>query len=465
MNVMLRALIATLLLLLGFTVGHAEAQAPDLGPAEARAIAKEAYIYGFPMVDSYRIQHAYFVDRGNAEFKATWNQIGNVGRVFTPEDRAIQGPNSDTPYSFLGADLRAEPLVLTMPEVERGRYYVAQFIDIYTHNFAYVGTRTTGNGAARYLLAGPGWKGRAPRGIRAIIRSETEFALVMYRTQLFEPADIENVRKVQAGYKVQTLSQFLGRPAPAAAPAIDFVRPLTVEEERTSPAFFDILGFLLQYAPAHPSEQALRARFVRLGIVPGKRFDVARMNPELRAAVEAGMADAWRDYAALPSHLSSVDFFGTRRSLQNNYLYRMAGAVRGIYGNSKDEAIYRGYLTDASGQALDGKRGRYQLRFASGQLPPVNAFWSLTMYDLPARLLVANPLKRYLINSPMLSRLARDPDGGITIYIQRESPGADKESNWLPAPDGRFLMALRAFWPKAELRDGSWSQPPMDRVD
>lgn len=454
-----------LVLLIALTARVAQAQNPDLTAGEAREIAREAYVYGFPIVDSYRIQHAYFVDRGNAEFKAPWNSIGNVGRVYTPADRAIQGPNSDTPYSFLGADLRGEPLVVAMPEVERDRYYVAQFIDMYTHNFGYVGTRTTGNGAGSYLLAGPGWKGKAPKGIRAVLRSETEFAMIMYRTQLLDTADIGNVRKLQAGFKVQTLSQFLGKAPPPSASAINFIPPLTVSEERTSPAFFNVLNFLLQFAPTDPSERDLRARFARLGIAPGKSFDATKLSPDIRAAVEAGMADAWRDYRALPPHLSSVDFFGTRQFLKNNYLYRMAGAVRGIYGNSREEAIYRGYLTDASGQSLDGRHGRYTLRFAPGQLPPVNAFWSLTMYELPSRLLVANPLDRYLINSPMLPALKRDPDGGTTIYVQHESPGADREANWLPAPDGPFLIALRAFWPKPTLLDGSWNQPPITRTD
>lgn len=459
-------LLARLALFLLACAGSAlSAQTPDISPAQARTIAKEAYIYGFPMVDSYRIQHAYFVDRSSAEFKAPWNTIANVDRVYTPKDRAIQTPNSDTPYSFVGADLRAEPLVLTMPEVENGRYFVAQFMDLYTHNFDYVGTRTTGNGAARYLLAGPNWKGMPPKGIRSVIRSETELAMVFYRTQLFEPADIENVRKVQAGYKVQTLSEFLGLPSPPNAPAIGFVAPLTAAEERTSPEFFNVLNFLLQFAPVDRSEQELRARFARLGIAPDKTFDAAKMNPDLRAAVEAGMADAWREYAALPAHLTSADFFGRRETLKNNYLYRMAGAVRGIYGNSKDEAIYRGFMADASGEALDGSKARYALRFAPGQLPPVNAFWSLTMYDRPARMLVANPLDRYLINSPMLPTLKRDADGGITIHVQRESPGPDKEANWLPAPDGPFIIALRAYWPQAALMDGTWQQPRMTRID
>ena len=177
-------------------------------PAEARAIAREAYIYGFPLVDSYRIQYSYFVDRGGPEFKAPWNEIHNDARVYTPDDKAIQTPNSDTPYSQLGADLRAEPLVLTVPVVEAGRYYSLQFIDLYTFNFAYVGSRATGNDGGRFLLAGPNWQGEKPEGIKAVIRSETEFAFVLYRTQLFKPDDIDNVKKIQAGYKVQTLSEF-----------------------------------------------------------------------------------------------------------------------------------------------------------------------------------------------------------------------------------------------------------------
>ena len=202
---------------------HAQTVSPD----EARAIAKEATIYGFPLVDNYRIQYSYFVDRGSPEFKAPWNTLVNNARVYTPDDKAIQTPNSDTPYSYVGADLRAEPLVFTVPAVEKGRYYSLQFIDMYTFNFAYVGSRATGNGAGSYLLAGPNWKGEKPKGIKSVIRSETEFAFVLYRTQLFNPGDIDNVKKIQAGYKVQPLSDFLGKPAPPPPPAVDFIKPLT----------------------------------------------------------------------------------------------------------------------------------------------------------------------------------------------------------------------------------------------
>ena len=190
------------------------ARAADVTPAEARAIAKEAYIYGFPIVDSYRIQHAYFVDRNSPEYKAPWNQLRNFSRVFTPEDKAVQTPNSDTPYSFLGMDLRAEPIVLTVPQIEKKRYFSVQLIDAYTFNFDYIGSRTTGNDGGSFLIAGPSWKGPMPKGVRKVIRAETELVLAPYRTQLFNPGDIDNVKKIQAGYKVQTLSGFLGQPAP-----------------------------------------------------------------------------------------------------------------------------------------------------------------------------------------------------------------------------------------------------------
>jgi len=192
-----------------------QAHAQDkISAAEARAIAKEAYIYGYPMVDGYRIQYGYFVDKTDPEYKGQWNEIHNIPRVYTPEDKAVQTPNSDTPYSFLGADLRTEPLVLTVPEIPEGRYYSIQFIDAYTFNFAYAGSRTTGNEAGSIMLAGPNWKGEKPQGIKKVIRSETEINTLIYRTQLFNPADLDNVKRIQSEYKVQPLSQFLGQPAP-----------------------------------------------------------------------------------------------------------------------------------------------------------------------------------------------------------------------------------------------------------
>jgi len=215
--------------------------ADDVSPAEARAIAKEAYIYGFPMVDGYRIQYAYFVDPHNPEFKATWNQIRNVPRVFTPDDKVVHIPNSDTPYSTLGLDLRAEPMVITVPLIEKSRYFSVQLVDLYTFNFGYIGSRTTDNDGGSFLIAGPGWKGTQPPGVKKVFRCETEFALAGFRTQLFNSGDLDNVKKVQAGYKVQPLSHFLGKAAPPDPPTIDFIKPLTPDQERRLPQFFNIL--------------------------------------------------------------------------------------------------------------------------------------------------------------------------------------------------------------------------------
>ena len=454
----------TLLLSASFT---ANAQI-GITPAEARVIAKEAYVYGYPMVDSYRIEYAYFVDRQNPEYKAPWNQIRNIPRVFTPADTAIQTPNSDTPYSWLGMDLRAEPLVLTVPKIEKSRYFSVQFTDLYTFNFNYLGSRATGNDGGSYLVAGPGWKGKAPKGIKKVIRSETELALAVYRTQLFDPSDIGNVEKVQAGYKVQTLSAFLGKPAPKPAPAIDFIKPISHVEEKTSLQVFNILNFILQFCPTDPSEKALMARFARIGVGAGQTFDASKLSPEVKTAIEQGMADAWADYDGVLKQISerkipSSDVqVGTRAAMKNDYLDRMVATI-GIWGNSKEEALYPIFFVDRAGQKLDGAN-LYTLRFAPGQLPPVNAFWSLTMYELPASLLVANPINRYLINSPMLPQLKRDADGGVTLLIQNESPGKDKEANWLPAPKGPFDMYLRLYWPKAEAVQDKWTVPSVKRV-
>lgn len=440
----------------------------EAGPSERRAIGKEAYIYGFPMVDGYRIMYAYFVDSGNPDFKAPWNQLKNIPRVYTPEDAAVQTPNSDTPYSMVGLDLRAEPLVLSVPKIEQERYFSIQLIDLYTHNFAYIGSRATGNDGGHFLIAGPSWKDETPGGVTSVFRAETELALAVYRTQLFSPDDLDNVKQVQSGYNVQPLSAFLGQPPPSAPPPMDFPRPLTPEEEKTSPEVFNFLSFLLQFSPPHPSEVELRERFTRIGIAPGRKNDVDGLAPEAREALEQGIKDAWQDFAGMKKQVdagevTSGQLFGTREYLQNNYLYRMAAAKLGIYGNSKAEAMYPMYGTDAEGQPLDGSN-RYALHFAPGGLPPVNAFWSLTMYGMPQSLLVANPLDRYLINSPMLPQLAKDPDGGLTLTIQSDSPGPALESNWLPAPSGPFMMAMRLYWPKDEALSGQWSAPPVHRT-
>jgi hypothetical protein len=445
------------------------AGAADITPAEARAIAKEAYIYGFPLVDNMRVQYSYFTDKGNPEYKAAYNTLFNIPRVFTPEDKAIQTPNSDTPYSWIGLDFRAEPIVFTVPPIGKDRYWSLQLIDLYTHNFDYLGSRTTGNEGGSFMIAGPDWQGEKPAGITKVIRCETSIASAQFRTQLINPDDLENVKAIQKQYIVKPLSAFLGQPAPEASPEIAFPKPLTPATQKTSLEFFSLLNFYLQFCPTHPSENELMARFAKLGIGAGRTFDADKIAPEIKQAIEQGMADGWAAFDGVLKEVSagkvtSGDLFGTRDFLKNNYLYRMTAAVLGIYGNTKEEAMYPAYYVDGDGNKLDGAN-RYLLRFAPGQLPPVKSFWSLTMYEQPASLLVANPINRYLLNSPMLPQFTKDADGGLTLLVQNESPGKDKEANWLPAPKGPFSVILRLYWPKEEALSGKWTAPPLKKAE
>ncbi|MCR9015827.1 DUF1254 domain-containing protein [Aquiflexum gelatinilyticum] len=439
-------------------------------PEEARAIAKEAYIYGFPLVDHYRIFYSYFVDQNDPEFKVSFNQLKNIPKVYTHEDRSVQTANSDTPYSWAGLDLRGEPIVIIIPSIEDTRYFSVQLIDGFTHNFAYIGSRTTGNKGGKYLIAGPDWKGEAPVGFDEVIRSETNMVMALIRTQLFEPDDIDNVIKIQSGYELMPLSAYQKQAAPAQPASITWVKPLNSEEQKSNLMYFNLLNFWSQFWAIHESEKELFERFAKIGVVPGKTFDPESFTPEIKEALAAGMQDAWKEFAAyneaeiMTGKVGSAEAFGTREHLNNNYLLRMAGAVLGIYGNSKEEALYPIYQTDSDGQPLNASTNKYTLTMQENEMPPVNAFWSYTMYELPSRLMLENPINRYLINSPMLPDLKRNADNSITLYIQYESPGKEMESNWLPAPNGPFFFVNRLYWPKPEAFNGTWKPKPLVRV-
>ena len=368
----------------------------------------------------------------------------------------------------MGLDLRAEPIVISVPEIEKKRYTSIQFIDAYTFNFACVGSRATGNDVDSFLIAGPNWNGEKPDGIKEVIRSETDFDMDLFRTQLFNLADIDNVKKIQAQYKVQSLSAFLGKPAPPAAPTVDWIKPLTQDEEKTSLEFFSVLNFVFRYCPTVPSEIDLIKRFAKIGVGGGMTFDPGKLSPEIKTAIEEGHADAYKAYAGQvklldEGKLTLGDLFGACEFLMNNYLYRWVATI-GIYGKTKQEAMYPLYRVDAEGKTLTGTN-RYTLHFAPGKYPPVKAFWSITMYDLPQSVLVANPINRYLINSPMLPDMTKNADGSLTLYIQKASSGNDKEANWLPAPDGPAYLVMRLYLPKTEAPsilppgEGTWKPP------
>ena len=445
--------------------------APSL--AETRAIAEEGFVYGLPIVMNYAVMYEYAVDKNSGQFKVPFNKIKNEPRVYAYEDTAIVTPNSDTPYSFVWMDLRAEPMVLSVPAVEKNRYYAVQLEDGNTFNYGYIGSRATGNEAGDYMVVGPGWQGETPASIKKVFRSTTQFSLAVYRTQLFNPADMPNVEKVQAGYQAQPLSAYLKQPAPAA-PEVNFPK---VDKAMVKANFFEYLDFSLQFAPAGPEEVAIRAKLASIGIGPGKTFDFKDLSPTHKAEIVAGMkAGEARIDKYLATQLIDINtwsissYFGDRAFYDGDWLKRAAGDKAGIYGNDSIEAAYPLTRKDSNGEELDGSKYNYTLTFPAGQLPPVNAFWSVTMYDGKTQFLIKNPINRYLINSPMLPGMKKNADGSLTIYIQKDSPGADKEANWLPAPNDTIYLAMRLYWPKTEspsvlpIGKGSWQPPAVERA-
>src|SRR5215207_6252191 len=389
---------------------------------EAKDIAEEGFIYGLPLVMNYAVMHEYAVDRNSGQFKAPFNEIKNLHHVATPADTAVITPNSDTPYSVLWLDLRAEPMVVSVPITERERYYAVQLIDGNTYNFGYIGTRATGTESGEYLVVGPDWKGATPSGIKKVFRSTTPFTLAVIRTQLFNAGDMLNVEKIQSGYKAQPLSAFLKQPAPPAASKIDFL-PATTAGIKAN--FFQYLDAALQFVPETPKDKAIRAKLARIGIGPGKTFVFKDLSLEHKAEILVGMkqgdakVDKWLAGGNKDINGWNVgSFFGDEAFYNGDWVMRAGAAKGGLLGNDAVEAMYPYTRTDATGEPLDGSKHRYTITFPPGQLPPVNAFWSVTMYDGRSQFLVKNPIGRYLINSPMLPAMRKDAGGSLTLYLQ-----------------------------------------------
>ena len=449
------------------------APAPSL--SEVKDIAAEGFVYGLPIVMNYAVLYDFVIDRNSGQWKAPFNEISNNRRVFTYRDTAVVTPNSDTPYSMLWLDLRAEPMVISVPAVEKKRYYSVQLVDGNTFNYGYIGSRATGDAAGDYLVVGPRWKGATPPGIRKVFQSSTDFSLVIFRTQLFGPSDMPAVIAVQNGYAARPLSSYLEQPAPPAPPAADWPK---IDKDLVKTEFFEYLGFALQFAPPGPEEADIRAKLARIGVGPDRKFDFTDLSLEHKAAVLLGMKDGEnRVLAALAKLGKRINgwqvgsAFGDRAYYAGNWTLRAVAAKAGIFGNDAVEAMYPFSKTLADGSPLDGSKHRYTLTFAKDQLPPVDAFWSVTMYDGKTQLLIENPIDRYLVNSPMLPHMKKNPDGSVTIYVQKDSPGKAKESNWLPAPDGPIYLVMRLYWPKQTPPsilppgDGTWQPPAIVKAD
>jgi hypothetical protein len=426
-------------------------------PDEARGIVKDAFIYAYPMLFNYKTMYDQAIDPASKSYVGGFGKFRNYSTPYGPENREIVTPNNDTPYSWAWLDLRREPWVLSVPAIPDNRYYVFQWIDLFTYNFAYVGSRTTGDGAGHYLFVGPSWHGDTPKGIDKVFRSETDFILTLGRTALSGPDDVGRLEAIQKGYRLTPLSSFEHRSAPAAAPKLTF--PKWDEKKATSIDFISYLNFLLQFTqPPAPSEVELMRRFSAIGVGPGRQFDAASLSLEMRQAMEAGLADAKSALAdAEKSTTSSFDLFGSREDLKDDYLKRAVAAAMGIYGNTKEEAVYVGTRLNADHEQLLGSQP-YVIHFDKTDLPPAKFFWSMTMYDLPGRHLVANRINRYSIGD-RTKGLKYGADGSLDIYVQHSTPGRGLESNWLPAPEGAYNVIARIYGPGPAAFDGSWKFP------
>lgn len=445
------------------------AETPSMKPSaeEAQAIALDAYVYLYPLVTMDLTRKQFANTPPGARIGGPMNSFVNV-RTFPPADmKAVVRPNFDTLYSSAWLDLTKEPLVISAPDTG-GRYYLLPMLDMWSDVFAAPGWRTTGTQAANYLLVPPGWSGETPADFTRI-DAPTPYIWVIGRTKTDGPPDYEAVNKIQAGYKVTSLSEW-GKPAkPVEAsidPTVDVKTPPKTQAD-TMPAdkYFTYAAELLKLHPPHATDQPILARMKRIGFEAGKSFDFSKLDPDVAKAIEAAPAGAqklmaWKvpTLARVANHWSmNTDTMGV---YGNYYLKRAIVAQVGLGANLPEDAIYPLNLGDEAGRPLDGAN-RYMITFEKGTTPPAHAFWSITLYDLDG-FQVANSLDRFAVSSWM--PFVYDADGSLTLYFQAESPGKDKEANWLPAPNGPFNLTMRLYAPKSEALTGRWNPPAVTRT-
>jgi len=421
-------------------------------PEQAKQIAEEAYIYAYPMLDHYKMMFAQAIYLESGAYEAPFNVLLNKSVLLGPEYTTIVRPNNDTFYSIVWLNLTAEPMVLKVPAITDNRYYSFQIIDMYTHNIDYIGTRATGFDAGSYLFVGPDWNGEKPKGIKKVIQSEGNYYVALGRTQVFSPSDVENAKMVQAGYKVASLSEYLGKESTVqfADPAIPPFHPEKVKS-------FEFIGYMngiMAGSEIQEFEKELFEKFAKLSIAPGKAFDASNLDSEIKAAIEEGIISALEKIKIESTQLGQQkngwqlisEITGNREVMQGRYLTRAAAAYFGLWGNSMEEAYYPEASIDADGEVLDCSKHKYVLHFDADKIPPVKAFWSLTMYKLPEQLFIENEINRYVISSAT-DGLKYNDDGSLDVYIQKERPDENIVSNWLPAHDGLFSLQGRLYWP------------------
>ena len=446
---------ATLCFMLFTSITSAQAK---VTPDEARTIAKEAYVFNYPLVMMYRTMYLQAIDTKSKTYSGGFGKWLHLG-TSSPKDTDIVSPNNDTPYSYAWVDLRAEPWVLTIPKIEAKRFYTSQWDDLWGFVLDNPGSVEDGNDGISVLLASPTWKGKLPKGVKRVIQGDSEFLGTLTRTQLFESKDLPNVKKIQKKYKLQSLSAFLGKSAPKPAAAIKW-KPWKKGAEKTD-EFWAYVNFLLSFTTPNSQDKLILDKMAKIGLGTNS----SKPSTEIQAAMQQGMQDALAKLKKASIHITDPSlFFRSRKDLNKDYFNRALGVMVGIFGNVKKVSVYFATAKDDKGKLLDGSKHNYTITFTKDRIPPAKNFWSWTMYKLPQRWLVDNPINRYAIGSatPGLKKAA---DGSITIYFQAKSPGKDKESNWLPAPKGPFWPILRTYGPGKSILDRSWKLPQVKQVN
>jgi hypothetical protein len=450
----------------------AQAQGP-ISEQEAHAIGVDAYVYFYSLL-SMDITRKQFTNSepGKDNFKGPMNTFVNVAEYPPASFKGVVRSNFDTLYSSAWIDMTKEPVVLSVPDTN-GRYYLLPMLDMWTDVFASPGWRTTGTQAGTFLITPAGWRPdlrdkfaeelKLPKDTQRI-EAPTPYVWIIGRTKTDGPADYDAVHKIQAGYKVALLSDYGKPPKPVEVkidPSIDMKTPPKIQVDTMAAGkYFAYAAELLKLHPPHITDMPIIAQMKKIGIEPGKSFDIAKLDPAVQKALDSVPEDARKLMAwKLPTLATVANYWSLNTDTVgvygNYYLKRSILAQQGLGANVVEDAIYPLNLGDGSGKPLDGAN-KYTITFEKGATPPVNAFWSITLYD-PEGFQVGNSLNRFTVSSWMPFKY--NADGSLDMYFQNESPGKDKEANWLPAPKGPFNLTMRLYAPKSDALTGKWVPP------
>lgn len=440
-----------------------------LSEQEVNEIGVNAYLYFYPLVtmDITRKQMTN-MESGKKPGYGPTNEFAHIREYPTADMKVVVRPNFDTLYSIAWLDLVKEPIILSVPDTN-GRYYLMPLLDMWTDAFAVPGKRTTGTQAGHYAVVPNGWKGKLPNGVQRI-DAPTPQVWIIGRTQTNGPDDYAAVHKVQDGFKLTPLSQWGKKLKPVKAvndPNVDMkTPPMEQVNQMSAKDYFKYAAEVMKINPPHIIDWSMVAQLKKIGIVPGKSFDYDKLDPVVKQALDKAPADSqalmkWK----LPTLARVVNGWSMNTDTMgvygDYYLKRAIVTMLGLGANQPADAIYPMNIADADGKPMNGNNN-YVLHFSKEELPPVEAFWSVTMYDAEGYQ-TANALNRFAVSSWMPFNY--NADGSLDLYIQNQNPGADKEANWLPAPKGPLGVTMRLYAPKANALDGRWNPPVVKKVE